>query len=160
MTHEKTSGAMAPRTREHLWRCMLERRALTRAELEAAQVLYQGQRAHATDYPDCPRRPRGILEITRLWRPGQAPCVRHAQPPQTRSLRHQQDTTKMPWSPQPQIMARTKASHIRLPAEPATHRVVAGTLTNRRRMGQEARRLERTFGPQRFNHLRLSLIHI
>ena len=60
----------------------------------------------------------------------------------------------MPWSPQPQIMARTKASHIRLPAEPAEHRVVAGTLTNRRRMGQEARRLERTFGPSRFNHLR------
>ena len=37
----------------------------------------------------------------------------------------------MPWSPQPQIMARTKASHIRLPAEPAEHRVVAGTLTNK-----------------------------
>ena len=60
----------------------------------------------------------------------------------------------MPWSPQPQIMARTKASHIRLPAEPAEHRVVSGTLGNRRRMGQEARRLERTFGPSRFDHLR------
>ena len=93
----------------------------------------QGQRAHATGCA-------GRLEITT--------------PSTTHSLRQQQDTTKMPWSPQPQIMARTKASHIRLPAEPAEHRVVAGTLTNRRRMGQEARRLERTFGPSRFNHLR------
>ena len=65
------------------------------------------------------------------------------------SLRHQQqDTTKMPWSPQPQ-MARTKASHIRLPAEPAEHRVVAGTLTNRRRMGQESASIEADLDPQR-----------